>query len=97
MSAIPGMYVNGMIIPDVKPDWAEGARVSVELAEKLDVPDPEDESPEAIAKRIALMDRMEPPMSEQEALEWERHLKENREAQKGFLLKWAEEIRRTVP
>lgn len=80
MNAIHGTYLNGMIVPDVRPEWVEGARVCVNLDDDADLPADDDESPEAIAKRVALMDEFmrEPVMTDEEAEEFERHLKEQK-------------------
>jgi hypothetical protein len=73
MNAIHGTYLNGMIVPDEPLDWPDGTRVYMEVIE-------DEDSPEAIAKRVALMEEFlhEPVMSEEEADKFEVVLAENR-------------------
>jgi len=93
MSAIRGTYINGMIVPDSVPNWAEGARVSMTLQESSDFP-ADDDSPEAITRRVALMDEFEraPVMTDVEAEEFERLLKEQRAVEVGMWQKWTQGI-----
>src|SRR5260221_13374019 len=94
MSAIRGTFMDGKIIPDALPSWANGARVVVELDDSLrdDPPVDEDVSPEAIAKRLALMEQVEPWMTPEEDAEWRRQRAEDKKTQLGMWDKWTKDI-----
>jgi hypothetical protein len=98
MSAIRGTYLNGTIVPDTQPAWAEGTRVSMDVASATEYPD-DDESPDAIAKQLALMEAFErePVMSDDDADAFERCLKENRKLDLDLWKKWTQEIEELFP
>ncbi|MFO0803742.1 MAG: hypothetical protein U0791_11570 [Gemmataceae bacterium] len=88
MDAIGATFVDGDIVPDVSPEWKTGTRLNIEAAE---LPDDDDVSPEAIAKRLALIDRVEPWMTPEDFAEWER---ERAEEKARFLANWKKENER---
>ena len=91
MSAIRGTFLNGGIVPDVSPPWADGTRLDLEPREESGPVDEEVSSPEEIARLLALMDSLEPVMSEEEALEWERQRREQKEKE---LADWDNQARK---
>jgi hypothetical protein len=96
MSTIRGRYIGGKVILDAPADWPEGAEVNVELTSPGELPDerPDDEdtSPEAIARRLALMDRVEPWMTPEEEAAWKKQREEDKAVQLAFWDKWTEEV-----
>lgn len=84
MSAIRGTYLNGSIVLDTNPDWAEGTLVDVDVASDPEYPDDDDDSPEANAKRIALMEEFErgPVMSDEDAEQFEVFIRDQSKAEK---------------
>ena len=88
MNAIGATFVDGDIIPDGLPDWKSGTRLNIEATE---LPDDDDVSPEAIAKRLLLIDRVEPWMTPEEFAEWERVRAEEKAR---FLANWKRENER---
>jgi hypothetical protein len=91
MNTIRGTYLNGMIVPDTRPEWVEGSRVSVNLAEAKGFED--EDSPEAIARRLAVMDELLDisPMPDEEIEAWER---QRVQAKARELASWDERMRR---
>jgi len=88
MSAIRGTIRDGKVIFDTPPDWPEGTPVEVEpvcagAADEL--PDDDDDSPEAIARRLALMDRVQPWMTPEEEEVWKQRRAEDKAAE---LARW---------
>ena len=83
MNAVGATFVDGEIVPDDPPDWRTGTRLNIEATE---LPDDDDVSPEAIAKRLALIDRVEPWMAPEEFAEWERVRAEEKAR---FLANWS--------
>jgi len=97
MSAIRGTYLNGTIVPDTLPGCAEGTRVDLNPADAWEIPLSEDDSPEANAKRLAVMDTLRPVMSEEEALEWERQRAEDKARELADWGNWARKIGAIFP
>jgi hypothetical protein len=85
MNAVGGTYEGGRIVPDAPPEWTNGTRLNIEA---IELPEDDDVSPEAIAKRLALIDRVEPWMTPEEFAEWER---ERAEEKARFLAQWKQE------
>lgn len=90
--AVRGKFVDGKIVLEAPPDWPDGTEVSVEPSAESDgLPDDEDGSPEAIARRLALMDRRVgagPWLTPEEYAAWEQR----RAEQKAWeLARWDEE------
>jgi hypothetical protein len=85
MTAIKATWKNGQIVPDGTVDWPEGCRLIIEpVAEEATLGIREEdwpETPEGIARHMALMDQIEPLiMTPEEEAEWRAALK----AQKDF-------------
>lgn len=71
MPAVYGKVVGGKVVVDAPADWPEGAEVRVEPIDPADeLPDDEDGSPEAIARRLALMAQIEPFLTADEEAAW---------------------------
>jgi hypothetical protein len=80
-------------IPDDAPDDSRTTRASERRRLLVgDLPDDNDTSPEAIAKRLALMDRVQPWMTPEEFAEWERVRAQDKAFQLSQWEKWAKEI-----
>lgn len=95
MNAVRGTFVKGMIVPDVQPSWEDGARVLVNLDDaQIDEFVDEDVSPEAIAKRLALMDLVEPWMTPEEEAQWKKERAEEKVVQLSMWDKWTKDIER---
>jgi hypothetical protein len=94
MSEINATVIDGQIVPDAPPAWPNGTRVAVKPVGQTgdDLPDDDDSSPEAIAKRLALMDRVRPWMTPDEFAEWERVRAENKAFQLSQWGKWTKDI-----
>lgn len=68
---VVGKVVGGKVVVDVPADWPEGAEVRVEpIDPEAELPDDEDVSPEAIARRLALMAQIEPFLTPDEEAAW---------------------------
>lgn len=92
MSAVYGKVVGGKVVVDVPDEWPEGTEVRVDRLDPEDeLPDDEDGSPEAIARRLAIMDRRVgagPWLTPEEYAAWEQR----RAEQKAWeLARWDEE------
>jgi len=75
MGAIRGTYIDGKVVLDRPVKWVEGTEVWIELVDPPYgcLPEDDDNSSEAIARRLALMDRMEPVgMTEEDIAAWEK-------------------------
>ena len=74
MSTIRATFINGMIVPDASPEWANGTRIVLALDGEVapSASNEDDSSPEAIRERLALMDRVEPWMTPEEDEAWRR-------------------------
>lgn len=98
MSTIRGTIQDGKVVFDSPTDWPEGTEVSVEplgsiLQEPADIlPNGDDASPEAIARRLALMDRVEPWMTMEEEAAWKKQREEDKAAQLAMWNKWNRDI-----
>ena len=97
MSAIRGTYLNGTIVPDTQPGWAEGTRVELSAAEERGIPLTDDDSPEANAKRLAIMETLQPVMTEEQAREWERQRAEAKAAELADWANWTRKIGAIFP
>jgi hypothetical protein len=85
MSSIRGTIQDGQVVLSKPADLPNGTRVTVEpmaIAESDELPDDDDASPEAIARRLALIDRIQPFLSPEDEVEWKKALAE----QKAFQL-----------
>jgi hypothetical protein len=81
VSAIPATFIDGKIIPDVRPDWPNGTRVRVrpaECHERDQLPDDDDLSPAAIARRLELIDQIQPFLTPEEEEDWKKALAEQK-------------------
>jgi hypothetical protein len=81
MSAIPATFIDGMIIPDVPPDWPNGMRVwmrPAECHERDQLPNDDDLSPAAIARRLELIDQIQPFLTPEEEEDWKKALAEQK-------------------
>jgi hypothetical protein len=97
MNAIKGTFKNGQIVLDAPADWPEGCRVIVE-------PVPEEETfgireedwpdtPEGIARHLALMDQIEPlEMTPEEEAEWQAARKAQKEYEIAHFEEWSKRI-----
>ena len=100
MNVIQGVVKNGQIAPDVPADWPEGTRVAVAPVEATSAPngaseDDWDPSPAGIARRLALMDQMEPLLlTPEERAEWEAARRAQQEFEKASFDQRAERVRR---
>jgi hypothetical protein len=94
MSAIRGTIHDGKVTVTTPLGWPDGAEVVVKLAAPVsdELPDDDDDSPEAIARRLALMDRVQPWMTSEELAEWERMRAEDKAFQLSQWEKWSKEI-----
>lgn len=73
MDEVRGTIRNGQVVLDAPAAWSDGTPVAVAPLGRADeLPDDNDSSPEAIARRLALMDRVRPWMTPDELAEWER-------------------------
>jgi hypothetical protein len=83
MSAIRGTIQDGKVVFNTPPNWPNGAEVVVELAPPVadELPDDDDTSPEAIARRLALMDRVRPWMTPEEEAAWKKQREEDKAAE----------------
>src|SRR5439155_20031223 len=90
MNAIKATVKNGQILVAVPADWPEGCEVVIEplSAETNTCGDEADAAatPEAIAKRLALMDQIEPLlMTPEEEAQWQEARRNRKEFEKtGF-------------
>lgn len=94
MSTIRGTIRDGKVVLDEPANWPEGTRVQIELTDPQvvePVPGDEDDSPEAIEHRLALMDRFDAWMTEEELAAWERVRAENKAFQLSQREKWCRE------
>jgi hypothetical protein len=95
MNGIHGTIRNGQVILDSPSEWAEGTSVIVtrDVPSHADeLPDDDNASPEAIAWRLALIDRIQPWMSPAEFTEWERHRAEEKAFQLSQWGKWTKTV-----
>lgn len=96
MNAIRGTIQDGKVVFHTPPDLPEGTPVAVSPltpgANAIDdLSDDNDTGPEAIAKRLALMDRVQPWMTPEEYAEWERMRAEDKAFQLSQWEKWSKE------
>jgi hypothetical protein len=94
MSVVHGRYIDGKVVLDTPADWPEGAEVRVYLAGTTPDgwPDDEDDSPEAIARRLALMERIQPGMTPDEEAAWKEQRAKDKAAQLAMWDKWTKDI-----
>ena len=99
MNTIRGTIHNGQVIFDTPPELKEGTPVAVSplatsgMIASDDLPDDNDSSPEAIAKRLALMDRVRPWMTPEELADWERIRADDKAFQLSQWEKWTKEVK----
>jgi hypothetical protein len=73
-----------------------GTPVTVSLVTPVgtdELPDDEDVSPEAISRRLALVERVRPWMTEEELAEWERVRGKDKAFQLSQWEKWTKEVK----
>jgi hypothetical protein len=93
MGAVTARFINGQIVPDGPVDWPEGCRLVVEPAG--DANGAAEDTPEAIARRLTLMDQIEPLVrTAEEEAEWEAARKAEKEYEKATFNESAERLRR---
>src|SRR5262245_57299696 len=95
MSVIHGTYRDGKIILDSPPaDWPEGTEVVVKLSDPVvgELPDDEDVSPDAIARRLALMEQVEPWMTPEQDAAWRQQREKDKAEQLAMWEKWNRDI-----
>ena len=100
MKQVSGTYEKGIVVPDEPVDWPEGSHVLLRLEEaqsenSLDITvagTPWDDSPEAAERRRRSLDEIKPLFSADEFREFQRTLRDNREAQKAALSAFDEKI-----
>src|SRR5262245_9070269 len=94
MSTIRGTIQDGQVILNTPTSLPNGTPVTVSPITPAGVdelPDDNDVSPEAIARRLALMDRVQPWMTPEELAEWERVRAEDKAFQLSQWEKWTKE------
>jgi hypothetical protein len=95
VSVIRGTYVDGKIIPDMPPTWANGTRIVIEPeAEHPGVcgDDDQGDDPESITRWVAWYDSLKPLVLTPED---ERRIEQARAEQKAFeLATWEERSRK---
>ena len=95
MSAIRGTIQDGKVILSTPTNLPNGTQVAVSPLPPVGVdelPDDDDASPEAIARRLALIDRVQPWMTPEELAEWERVRAEDKAFQLSQWEKWTKEV-----
>jgi hypothetical protein len=100
MSAIRGTYRNGQVILNDPPaDWPEGAEVRLELVDPPgDDGDMQGSDPESIARWVAWLDTLQKyRMADEQAAEWDRNMREKKEADKAMWEQRAKKIREMFP
>ena len=99
MSVIRGTIQDGQVVLPSPANLPNGTPVTVSPAGSGSVdelPDDDDVSPEAIAKRLALIDRVQAWMTPEELAAWERVRAEDRAFQLSRWEKWTEEVREAI-
>lgn len=96
MSAVRGTVQDGKVVFDTPPTWPEGTPVTVNPA-TAERPDDEDSSAEAIAVRLALMDRFQPWMTPEELAAWETTRAEDKAFQLARWEKRCKQIEEQFP
>ena len=98
MGTVRGTYRDGQVILDGPPpaDWPDGAEVRLELVDPAAEGDPDGilgNDPESIARWEAYMDALHQKyrMTDEQAAEWDRILREKKEADKAM---WEERCRK---
>ncbi|MBP3958615.1 hypothetical protein J8F10_25490 [Gemmata sp. G18] len=94
MSTIHGTIRGGKVVFDTPPDLPDGTRVVVDLVApsvEESLPDDDGNSPEAIEKRLALMDQFQAWMTPEEFAEWEKMRAEDKAFQLSQWEKWNQE------
>jgi hypothetical protein len=84
MSTIRGTIQDGQVILSAPADLPNGTPVAVNPlppAAADELPDDDDASPEAIARRLALMDRVQPWMTPEEEAAWKKQREEDKAAE----------------
>ncbi len=84
MSAIRGTIQDGQVVLSKPADLPNGTEVTVNPVSSPGVdelPDDEDVSPEAIARRLALMDRVQPWMTPEQEAAWKKQREEDKAAE----------------
>jgi hypothetical protein len=95
MSTIRGTIQDGKVVFDTPPDVPNGTPVTVNFspwAGTDDLPDDDDQSPEAIARRLALMDRVQQWLTPEEQAAWEKARAEDKAFQLSQWDKWCKEV-----
>jgi hypothetical protein len=93
MSAIHGTIQDGQVVLNTPADLPNGTEVTVRPTAQADqLPDDDDNSPEAIAQRLALIDRVQPWMSPEEQAEWDKVRAEEKLFQLSQWEKWCKEV-----
>lgn len=96
MSAIRGTILDGQVVLDQPADLPNGTPVTVNPG-VIELPDDEDDSAKAIATRLALMDRFQPWMTDEELAAWEKTRAEDKAFQLAQWNKWCKEIEEQFP
>ncbi|VTS03201.1 unnamed protein product [Gemmata massiliana] len=95
MSTIRGTIRGGRVVLDTPTDLPDGTQVVVKLIRPplaALLPDDDDSSPEAIEKRLALMDQFQPWMTPEEFAAWEKTRAEDKAFQLSQWEKWNREV-----
>ena len=99
MNAIRGTIQDGQVILSTPANLPDGTPVTVNPVTPGGVdelPDDDNVSPEAIAKRLALIERVQPWMTPEELAKWERARAEDRAFQLSQWEKWTKEVGEAV-
>lgn len=82
MPTITGTFTSGQVVFPTPPDWPDGTTVRVEKHTlPPGLPDDDDVSPEAIARRLELMDAEPVPMTDEEYAAWRAWLAQRKAEQ----------------
>jgi len=95
MTELRGTIQNGQVILDQPARLSDGTPVAITPLTHAggdELPDDMDDSPEAIARRLALIERVQPWMTPDEFTEWERVRAEEKAFQLSQWDKWTKEI-----
>lgn len=93
MSAIHGTIIDGQIVPDVPPPWANGTRIVLRPeSERTGTDDDQGDDPESIARWLAWYDGLQPLLL---TAEDEERIGRVREEQRAYeLATWEERSRK---